>query len=147
MIESYQARRPLKMGADKRMPGELVPEAHTWLRVEHHVHCGNMTKVPLDEQQFQEAVQKYSPDLAEMLQIITGVDLSMITAPPAPVVEEEPVLEEPAAAPPAPVEKPRTAFPRVELETMELADLRELAKISGLTTVKKAEIIQALAED
>lgn len=41
----YVARRPLKIGAKKFKPGDLVPEAASWTRVEAWVRSGYIDEV------------------------------------------------------------------------------------------------------
>lgn len=78
MIKTYRARRPQTIGASDRNPGELVPEAHTWFRVDSHVHTGYLTEEFISEEEFVVAVQKYCPELTEQLSDITGVVMGII---------------------------------------------------------------------
>lgn len=84
-IQTYRAKRPLKMGLTTRNPGELVPEASTWLRVDNSVHSGFLAEVYIPEEEFAEAVNKYCPELAEKLESIHNLHLI-------------PVIEEPASS-------------------------------------------------
>ena len=67
VYSTYRARRPLRIGDDTRQPGQLVPEAQTWFRVDHLVHSGHLTKVVVEDEEFDQAVEKYCPDLIEVL--------------------------------------------------------------------------------
>ena len=68
MVHStFQARRALKIGDSVRQPGQLVPEAQTWFRVDHLVHSGQLTRVVVEDEQFDQAVEEFCPDLIEVL--------------------------------------------------------------------------------
>lgn len=68
MVHStFQARRALKIGLGVRQPGQLVPEAQTWFRVDHLVHSGQLTRVVVEDEQFDQAVEEFCPDLIEVL--------------------------------------------------------------------------------
>lgn len=43
----YVARRPLKVGAKKFKPGDVVPEAASWTRVEAWVRSGYIDEVEI----------------------------------------------------------------------------------------------------
>lgn len=67
MVDTYRAVRTLKIDGEKRWPGELVPEAHTWLRVGNAEHSGYIKLVRVPESEFDQAVANYCPDLAQSL--------------------------------------------------------------------------------
>lgn len=67
-VNTYRAQRILTINGEKRAPGELVPEAHTWLRVGNIEHTGYIKNEQVSEKDFDEAVQKYCPDLADRLE-------------------------------------------------------------------------------
>jgi len=67
-VNTYRAQRYLTINGEKRAPGELVPEAHTWLRVGNIEHTGYIKNEQVSEKDFDEAVQKYCPDLADRLE-------------------------------------------------------------------------------
>lgn len=79
-VKTYRARRPQTMGNEIRQPGELVPEACTWFRVDSHVHTGYLTEVDIPESEFIEAVQQYCPEMAEQISGITGVKMGTLSA-------------------------------------------------------------------
>lgn len=134
MVNSYRVRRIVKIGDEQRFEGDLCPEAHTWFRVDHLVHAGFLTLEPMDDEEFAAGVADHCPELAGRLQDITGVDLSNLQK--ATEGKDEPTKPEDVPA----------IATRDELEAMELKELRQLAKDAGLETIKKAEIIDALAE-
>ncbi len=84
MIQTYRASRELKMGAGYRYPGDLVPEAATWFRVESFVHTGYLREVDVTEKAYVDAVQSYCPDMAEELAPLAQISLTKLTG------EEEP---------------------------------------------------------
>jgi hypothetical protein len=67
-VNTYRAQRYLKINGERRAPGELVPEAHTWFRVGNSEHTGFIKNEQVSESEFDEAVQKYCPDLADRLE-------------------------------------------------------------------------------
>lgn len=64
-VRTFEAGRILKIGEGYRHPGELVPEACTWFRLQDLIHTGYLISVEVSEKTFKNAVQKYCPDLAE----------------------------------------------------------------------------------
>jgi len=79
MVHStYQARRPMKIGTEFRQPGELVPEAETWPRAQHLIHSGRMVAVVITDEEFADAVEKFCPDLADVL--LEGIDMEDLAA-------------------------------------------------------------------
>lgn len=77
MTQTYQARYRLLIGESWREPGQLVPEAVTWFRVDSLVHHGRLIKVEVTADEFDAAVAQYSPDLAEQ---ITGAPVPVAVA-------------------------------------------------------------------
>lgn len=79
MIATYRARYRLKIGTGYREPGELVPEAHTWLRPMSFVHMGRLLPVEVDEVDFRFAVHTLCRDSTEailaVLHLSPGVSL------------------------------------------------------------------------
>lgn len=75
-VNTYRARRRVKIAPDRwREPGELVPEAHTWYRVDSMLHTGMLSADPdVPEAEFRAAVQRYAPELAERIYSLSGVD-------------------------------------------------------------------------
>ena len=65
MVRTYEAGRILTIGDSYRQPGELVPEAVTWFRLMNIVHMGYLKSVEVSIADFNAAVQKYCPELAE----------------------------------------------------------------------------------
>lgn len=65
MTQTYQARYRLRIGESWREPGELVPEAVTWFRVDSLVHHGRLIKVDVADDTLAAAVARYCPDLAD----------------------------------------------------------------------------------
>lgn len=74
-VRTYEAGRILDIGEGKRQPGELVPEASTWFRLQNLVHTGYLISVEVSAETYREAVQKYCPELAEELSRLVHVDL------------------------------------------------------------------------
>lgn len=74
MVDTYQARRRLKMAPDVwREPGELVPEAHTYFRLDSWLHTGYLIEVEVSEKDFRAAVKKFCPDLAKEIDLKAGL--------------------------------------------------------------------------
>jgi hypothetical protein len=66
-VNTYRAARTLKINGEKRWPGQLVPEASLWLRVGNFTHTGYLKEEQVPENEFDQAVQEYCPDLADRL--------------------------------------------------------------------------------
>lgn len=82
MIKTYRARRRLKMLPDVwREPDELVPEAHTWFRVDSWLHTGYMTEAEVTEDEFLAAIERFCPELLQQLSELVGLDGSVLTGP------------------------------------------------------------------
>lgn len=64
---TYRARKPMDIGLNKRMPGDLVPEAASWFRPQHLVHSGHLVPEVVEDGVFATAVRKFCPDLVETL--------------------------------------------------------------------------------
>lgn len=58
---TYTAGRRLKINATWREVGELVPEAHGWMRVEEWAHTGHLREVEVPEADFRTALEKFVP--------------------------------------------------------------------------------------
>jgi hypothetical protein len=90
MVKTYVARRRLKMGADLwREPGELVPEAHTWMRIESYLNSGYVRPTEISEDDFRAAVASYCPEESARILELAGVT-ALLTGPrstPRPIVE------------------------------------------------------------
>lgn len=67
LINTFRALRTLKIAGEKRWPGQLVPEAHTWLRVGNFTHTGYLKEVQVPEAEFDAAVADFCPGLTEVL--------------------------------------------------------------------------------
>jgi hypothetical protein len=86
MIQTYRARYRLQMAPGVwREPtgpdglGELVPEAHTWFRVDSWLHQGQITEAEVSEEDFRAAVEKYCPDLAERIYELVGLGDNLVS--------------------------------------------------------------------
>lgn len=132
-IESFRARKPMRIGLEQRQPGQLVPEAHTFNLVESLIHGGFLVRQNVQEDEFRGAVEKFCPEMAIELSSITGVEL--------------PDSEPESSMPQNPQNTQITKFPRSELEEMTLPELRELADGSGIKSRKKSDFVSALAAD
>lgn len=75
MVSTYRAGRILDIGEGKRQPGELVPEAVTWFRLENLVNLGYLQSTEVSVETFAEAVQKYCPELTDQIGNLVHVDL------------------------------------------------------------------------
>jgi hypothetical protein len=64
---TYAARRRLDIPPGFREPGELVPEAHDWFRLESWLHTGYIVEVEVSEEDFRAAVAQYAPDNSEAI--------------------------------------------------------------------------------
>lgn len=58
-------RRCIKVGADIREPGDLVPEAITWRRVQHLVHSGYIVWTPTVDGELEDALDYAEPFVRE----------------------------------------------------------------------------------
>jgi len=83
MVDTYRARRRVKIGADLwRDPPELVPEAHTWYRRDSIEHTGMIEAAKdVDEQEFRDAVERYCPELADTIYSLTGLNGTDLVGP------------------------------------------------------------------
>jgi len=135
-VKTYAASRLLDMGGGRiREPGyhllgsgehdrgQLVPEAHTVLRLDSMLHTGFVEEVEVDEDEFRAAIAEYCPELEDEILAKVGLDREgsvfggtesapyhpeeppasteelANTIPPAPGVEEEaPAVEAQAIA-------------------------------------------------
>lgn len=99
LYDSYIAKRRLKIAGIYREPGQLAPEASTWLRVDNFLHTGYLGAVKLSEDELRAAVAEFCPDdLAQVLEL-AGVpeDIDLVGPRRTPrkrraVVTELPVL-------------------------------------------------------
>lgn len=73
-VRTYEAGRILDIGEGKRQPGELVPEAHTWFRLQNLVHTGYLLSVEVTTETFNKAVQQYCPELKDELKNFVHVE-------------------------------------------------------------------------
>ena len=64
MYKTYRARRTQLIGTAHRFPGELVPEAITWFRVESNVGSGYLDEVEVPGAELMAALAKYCPEIA-----------------------------------------------------------------------------------
>lgn len=80
MTQTYQARYRLRIGESWREPGELVPEAATWFRVDSLVHHGRLVLIDVDDADLDAAVARYCPDLAEQI-TATPATAAAVSAP------------------------------------------------------------------
>jgi hypothetical protein len=74
-VRTYEAGRILDIGEGKRQPGELVPEAHTWFRLQDLLHTGYLISVEVTARTFAQAVNKYCQELKDELKNFVNVDL------------------------------------------------------------------------
>ena len=82
MVATYRARRRLQMSSDTwREPGELVPEAHTWFRLDSYLHTGHIVEAEVDEAEFRQAVREYCPQLAERVLDLAGLAGAQLEGP------------------------------------------------------------------
>jgi len=85
-VKTYAAGRVLNMPGNKpRLPGfhtlgsgdwergELVPEAHTILRLDSFLHSGHLDEVEVEEEEFRAAIAKYCPEMEEQILLNAGV--------------------------------------------------------------------------
>lgn len=117
-VQTYAARYRLFMGDSWREPGELVPEAHLWFRVESYLHQGRIVEVEVSDDEFRQAVQRYCPQQAERVATFAGVPEDVVLVGPhktprrtrkAKVAEEPAPVPEPIAEP-EPVPEPSQEF-------------------------------------
>lgn len=88
MTTCFRVRKPIKVDFDWREPGELVPEAISWFRVEHLVHGGFIVSDEVPEDELKDALS-YCPELAERY----GVELEApVLVPDAELVKALPVV-------------------------------------------------------
>lgn len=83
MVDTYRARRRLKVTPEHwREPGELLPEAHLIFRLDSLLHTGMITEAKgIEDQEFQEAVQRYCPEQAEQIFDLVGLTGAGLTGP------------------------------------------------------------------
>ena len=138
MPNTYRVRRPIKVGPDRRDPGELCPEAIAWFRVDHLVHAGFLVWEHVEDDELLAALS-YCPELLPRYGY-PPAEPAAVEAEPEP--EPEPEEETLIGAAPEPVK-----FPRAELEELSWPELRKLGGDAGLgRDATKAEILDALSE-
>lgn len=81
MVATYRARRRIKLSPTSwREPGELVPEAHTWFRVESWAHTGWLEEVDVDEDELEAALgERLDADTAAKVRSQLGLDGTPVT--------------------------------------------------------------------
>ena len=80
MIATYAARRRIKIDPKRwREPGELVPEAHTWFRVDSYLHTGWLSQVRVEQAELRAAVETFCPTLGAQIYQLTGLDGTALT--------------------------------------------------------------------
>ncbi len=68
MVSTFAAGRRLKLGPTGwREPGELVPEAHTWPRIDSYLHTGYLKTVQVEETELRAAVAAFCPELEHQI--------------------------------------------------------------------------------
>lgn len=73
-VKTYKVRRRLQMQPGVwREAGELVPEAHTWWRVDSWEHTGQIELVDVDEAELRAAIDKFCSDQGEKIRELTGL--------------------------------------------------------------------------
>lgn len=84
MIHTYRARRRLQMQPgvwreplDADGPGDLVPEAHTWFRVDSWLHTGYLEEADVTEDEFRDAVAEFCPDIEDRVLELAGVTAAL----------------------------------------------------------------------
>lgn len=70
MTQTFLARKPLKIGYEIRQPGELVPEASTWYRVDSLVHSGFLVRVERSDEEILAALRKHKVDAEVAHQVV-----------------------------------------------------------------------------
>lgn len=74
MIHTYIAKRRLEMApAVWREPGELVPEAHGWFRIESYLNAGYLGETDVSEAELGAAIEAYCPDDADTIRELAGL--------------------------------------------------------------------------
>jgi hypothetical protein len=82
MVSTYRAGRRIRLEPDRwREPGELVPEAHTWFRLDSYLHTGWLVAVDVEETDLRAAVARFCPDLAATVLTNTGLDGARLHGP------------------------------------------------------------------
>lgn len=74
MTKTYAAGRRLKIGDGWREPGDLVPEAYTWLRMQDWLHTGYLKEVDVEDGELRSAISKFCPELSEQILGLAGLD-------------------------------------------------------------------------
>jgi hypothetical protein len=155
MPTCYRVRKPMKVGLDIRQPGELIPEAYTWRVAPHLEHSMFMEETEASDDEFQAALTYCDRDTLLKLRDRFGDLVAVPDEDPEPepeVLRDVPDDAEPYEALPeedtliGSVPEP-DHYARAFLESLDLTDLRALAKQHGLDTIKKAEIIDALSQE
>lgn len=73
-VKTYKVRRRLQMQPGVwREADEMIPEAHTWWRVDSWAHTGQLAEVEVDEAEFREAIDKFCPELGDKIRELTGL--------------------------------------------------------------------------
>lgn len=81
-VKSYKARRRLQMAPGVwREPGELVPEAYTWWRLESWVHTGNLEEVEIEEDELRAAIEQFCPEQGEKIRELAGLSEAVLEGP------------------------------------------------------------------
>jgi hypothetical protein len=94
---SYTARYRLDIGEEMREPGEPVPEAIIWFRMESYLHTGRIVEAPVSEDELRASITKFCP--AEEKAILAKHGLKPLAEPAAkPVAKKAPAKKAPAKA-------------------------------------------------
>lgn len=82
-VETYRARRRLQINSNTwREPGELVPEAHGWPRVESYLHTGWLEEAKVSPDEFAQAVQEHAPEQKDRLFELAGLSEGVVLQGP-----------------------------------------------------------------
>lgn len=149
MPTCYRVRKPMKVGLDIRQPGELIPEAYLWRVAPHLEHSMFMEESEATEDELLAGLSYCTADELARLRHWFGDLVDRVEVPEepeydAPEVEHEDDVE---AEEDTLIGTEPDKYDRAFLESLELTDLRALAKQHGLETIKKAEIIDALSQE
>lgn len=80
-VATYRARRRIRLTPDRwREPGELVPEAHLWFRVDSWAHTGWLEEFEADEADLEAAIKQFlKGEDADRVRSLTGLDGTPVT--------------------------------------------------------------------
>lgn len=121
---TYVALKPLRVGGERRAPGELVPEAASWRRTSAWVDQGKITAVPksmIDADELAKAEKAWQERVEQKRQAeeTSSGDESTGDEVGEPAPDEQGVVE------PSPEDQP-------ELAQLDRAALRQLAEERGI---------------